>query len=64
MVSRHINYVESNRLNNYAISSEELATSLEKSSGALVAAGNSLEEAEALEIAGKMCCPVVQKCAA
>lgn len=52
MVSRHINYVESNRLNNYAISSEDLATSLEKSSGALVAAGNSLEEAEALEIAG------------
>lgn len=38
--------------NNYAITSEELATSLEVSSAALVAAGNSLEEAEALEIAG------------
>ncbi len=38
--------------NNYAITSEELATSLENSSAALVAAGNSFEQAEALEIAG------------
>ena len=38
--------------NNYSITSEDLATSLEKSSGALVAAGNSLEQAMALEVAG------------
>ena len=38
--------------NNYAITSEELATSLENSSAALVAAGNSLEEAEAIVVAG------------
>ncbi len=38
--------------NNYSITSEALATSLEKSSGALVAAGNSLEQAMALEVAG------------
>ena len=38
--------------NNYSITSEDLATSLEKSSGALVAAGNSLEQAVALEVAG------------
>ena len=38
--------------NNYSITSENLATSLEKSSGALVAAGNSLEQAVALEVAG------------
>lgn len=38
--------------NNYAITSEELATSLEKSSAALVAAGNTIEQAQAMEIAG------------
>ena len=38
--------------NNYAISSEQLATSLTKSMAALKVAGNSLEEIEALEIAG------------
>lgn len=43
---------ESNRMNNYAISSEQLATSLTKSMAALKVAGNSLEEIEALEIAG------------
>jgi len=38
--------------NNYAISSEQLATSLTKSMAALKVAGNSLEEIEALEVAG------------
>lgn len=38
--------------NNYAITSEELATSLEKSSAALVAAGNTIEQAQAMEVAG------------
>ena len=43
---------KSNRLNNYAITSEQLATSLTKSMAALKVAGNSLEEIEALEVAG------------
>lgn len=38
--------------NNFAISSEQLATSLTKSMAALKVAGNSLEEIEALEVAG------------
>ena len=38
--------------NNYAITSESLATSLTKSMAALKVAGNSLEEIEALEVAG------------
>lgn len=38
--------------NNYAITSEDLATSLENASAAMVAAGNSFEQTEALEIAG------------
>ena len=38
--------------NNYSITSEALATSLTKSMAALKVAGNSLEEIEALEIAG------------
>ena len=38
--------------NNFAITSQDLATSLEKSSAALVAAGNSFAEAQALEVAG------------
>lgn len=38
--------------NNFAISSQELATSLTKSMAALKVAGNSLEEIEALEVAG------------
>lgn len=39
---------ESNRWNNYAISTADLATSLTKSSGSLVAANGTLEEAVAL----------------
>ena len=39
-------------MNNYAITSEELATSLTKSIAALKVAGNSLEQIEALEVAG------------
>ena len=43
---------KSNRSNNYAITSADLATSLTKSMAALKVAGNSLEEIEALEVAG------------
>lgn len=39
-------------MNNYAITSEQLATSLTKSVAALKTAGNSLEQVEALEVAG------------
>jgi hypothetical protein len=53
MTTRHIIYGhKSNRLNNYAITSEQLATSLTKSVAALKVAGNSLEQIEALEVAG------------
>lgn len=38
--------------NNYAITSEDLATSLTKSIAALKVAGNNLEQVEALEVAG------------
>lgn len=38
--------------NNYAITSEKLATSLEKSSAALVSAGNSFNQVQAMEVAG------------
>ena len=54
MTARHRNMVgsldkgESNRQNNYAISTADLATSLTKSSGSLVAANGTLEEAVAL----------------
>lgn len=39
-------------MNNYAISTADLADSLTRSSAALVAAGNSLEQASALTVAG------------
>lgn len=39
---------ESNRLNNYAISTDELATSLQKSAATLSLMGNTIDEAAAL----------------
>ena len=42
---------KSNRWNNYAISTSDLASSLTRSSAALVAAGNTMEEAVALTAA-------------
>ena len=42
------NYAESNRLNNYAVSSDGIATALQDSASALMTAGASLEEAVAL----------------
>ena len=41
-------YRESNSLNNYAISSDGIATALQDSASALMEAGNNLEQAVAL----------------
>ena len=43
---------ESNRLNNYAISTSEAATALQSSASALKTAGNDMDEALALITAG------------
>ena len=42
------NYTESNRLNNYAVSSDGIATALQDSASALMEAGNNLEQSVAL----------------
>ena len=47
MVSNDI-YHESNSLNNYAVSSDGIATALQDSASALMEAGNNLEQATAL----------------
>lgn len=43
---------ESNRLNNFAISSDGIASGLQRSASTLVAAGNSLEQSIAMLAAG------------
>ena len=48
MVSTIFNKWESNRLNNYAISTDELATALQKSSATLSLMGNTIDEAASL----------------
>ena len=44
---------ESNRMNNYAISSDGIAVALQDSASALTTAGNSMDEAVALVTAGE-----------
>ena len=59
MTNRHISiwsvtkiFSESNRLNNFAISSDGIAEGLQRSASTLVAAGNSLEQSIAMLAAG------------
>ncbi len=48
--------------NNYSISSSDLAQSLQRSASALKVAGNSIDEAIALTVAGMKYCLIIQKC--
>lgn len=52
MVSKQF-YAESNRLNAYATSNDQIVAGLERSSAAMNAANNSLEETIALFTAGQ-----------